>query len=155
VHSFFVQRSLRYIIFVGALGALLAACEASILRVPVQGELAGQQINTTVDSVIARYYLEHYLQGENTDPATHRQIDAFHTQLQGGEINRDIFAHIADSISPDLATLIFAAHLLGLESNVRMQASFAEELDAILGPQTRASLDATQYMPNVSSCSSA
>lgn len=145
MHSFFVQRSLRYIIFAGVLGVLLVACEASILRVPVQGELAGHQINTTVDSVIARYYLERYLRGENTDSDMHKQIDNFHTQLQEDEINRDTIAFIADSISPDLATLMLASHLLGQESNVRMQASFAEEFDGIMGSQKLMFLDITQY----------
>ncbi len=145
MHSFFVQRSLRYTIFAGVLGALLVACEASIPRVPVQGELAGHSINTTVDSVIARYYLERYLRGENTDPETHRQIEDFHTQLQGGEINRDTIALIADSISPDLATLMLASHLLGQEPNIRMQASFAEEFDRILDPEKWPPPDPTEY----------
>ncbi|HIB53987.1 MAG TPA: hypothetical protein EYO39_04090 [Nitrospirales bacterium] len=111
----------------------------------MQGELAGHQINTTVDSDIARYYLERYLPGKNTDPEMHRRIDEFHAQLQGGEINRDTIAHIADSTSLDLATLMLASHLSGQESNVRMQASFAEELDGILGPQQRLSLDSMRY----------
>ncbi|MBQ26605.1 MAG: hypothetical protein CMH81_00460 [Nitrospiraceae bacterium] len=112
---------------------------------PVQGELAGHHINTTVDSVIARYYLERYLRGENTDPKTHRQIDDFHAQLQGGEIDRDTIAHIANSMSTDLATLMLASHLSGLDSNVQMRAKFSDELDAILRSQQQVSLNATQY----------
>ena len=145
MHSFFVRRSITYTILAGLLGVLLAACEASIPRLPVHGELAGHPIDTTVDSAIARYYLERYLRGENTDPATHRQIDDFHAQLQDNGFNRDTIAFIADSLSPDLATLMLASHLLGLEANVRMRARFAEELDAILGPQQRTALGATQY----------
>ena len=137
--------SIRYTILVCALLVLVSACQSSIPRVPVQGKLAGHQIDTTVDSVIAWYYLERYLRGENTDSETHRQIDDLHTQLHRGEINRDTIAHIADRSSPDLATLMLASHLSGQESNVRMQASFAEELDAILRPQQRTSLDSTQY----------
>ena len=137
--------SIRYTILVCALLVLVSACQSSIPRVPVQGKLAGQQIDTTVDSDIARYYLERYLRGENTDPEMHRRIENFHAQLHSGEINRAAFASIADSMSPDLATLMLASHLLGQEPNVRMQASFNEELNVVRSPETLAPLDDAQY----------
>jgi len=136
---------IRYTILVCSLLVVLSACQSSIPSLSVQGELAGYQINTTVDSDIARYYLEHYLRGEYADPEMHRKIDDFHAQLQGGEINRDMFARIANSTSPDLATLMLASHLLSQESNARMQASVAEELGAMLGLQHRTSLGSTRY----------
>tara|TARA_B100000315_G_scaffold224382_1_gene229875 strand:- start:4494 stop:5636 length:1143 start_codon:yes stop_codon:yes gene_type:complete len=133
-----------YTILACVASVLFGACESSIPRVPAQGELAGRYISTTVDSMAARYYLEHYLRGENADSEMHRQIDKFHAQLQKGQIDRDTIAHIANSMSPDLATLIFADYLSSLESNARMQANFSEELAEILRPQWSFFLDDAQ-----------
>ncbi len=42
----------------------LGAC-SSIAKIPAKGEFFGEDIETTVDSDMARYYLESYLQGKN------------------------------------------------------------------------------------------
>lgn len=39
----------------------LTSCTWNVSTVPLRGELAGQQITTTVDAAIASYYVESYL----------------------------------------------------------------------------------------------
>jgi hypothetical protein len=47
--------------------ALLLGSRSSIPKIPVIGELAGLQIRTTVDSELAKYYLESYLPNKERD----------------------------------------------------------------------------------------
>ena len=60
----------------GLAAALLAASCASVSGVPAKGTLSGEAIETTVDSDVARYFLESYIQGKNENPRLHGQIDA-------------------------------------------------------------------------------
>lgn len=52
------------------------ACTETAPQIPAQGEIAGQPIRTTVDSDIARYFLEHYLKGERVRPELDTTIAA-------------------------------------------------------------------------------
>ena len=130
-----VKGSVRYIILGIVLGAVLTGCETSVPHVPTEGTFVGQRIDTTVDSDIARYYLEHYLYGNEADIKMHAQIDDMQERLQKDGVNRDTLAHIANSVSPDLATLMFVSHLANQPSNIRMQSTFGEEIETIEGDE--------------------
>jgi hypothetical protein len=61
------MRSIRLIFFPALFPLfILLAGNASIQNIPAAGELAGRRIRTTVDSELARYYLESYLLNQRT-----------------------------------------------------------------------------------------
>ncbi|MCG7980135.1 MAG: hypothetical protein N0E58_18640, partial [Candidatus Thiodiazotropha endolucinida] len=53
----------------------LGAC-GSIPRIPVEGEFFGEPVKATVDSEIARYYLENYLAENNDNTEMAKKISA-------------------------------------------------------------------------------
>ena len=56
------------------LALMVLAC-SRVPEIPVEGSLAGQPVSTTVDSSLAKYYLENYLPGNRTDSESDREIN--------------------------------------------------------------------------------
>ncbi len=107
----------------------LGACTVSLPRVPVQGDLAGEPIRTTADSEFARYYLEEYLQGKRHDPLLDQRIDRIEREAQSASLSYQKLREIAQTFSPDFATLFLAKALLDQEPNRRLQAAYLQELE--------------------------
>jgi hypothetical protein len=103
---------------------LLAAC-SSVPRIPATGTFAGEVIQTTVDSEVARYYLEDYLQGKRGAPALHDRIDALTLQYHRSLPSREELAGISRAFSVDFASLFFANRLLNDECNRQLNQSFS------------------------------
>ncbi|MBI4639243.1 MAG: hypothetical protein HY731_01020, partial [Candidatus Tectomicrobia bacterium] len=101
-------------------------CRASIPSIPVRGNLAGQVIDTTVDSEFARYYLEHYLQNKKTKPEFDSMIDQIHQQTKDALPSREYLKYLSEKFSVDFATLYLAQHLLEDRSNTSLQSAFYE-----------------------------
>jgi hypothetical protein len=64
------SRSLPFALLI----AFSAGCFA-VSRFPAVSTVAGQSITTTVDSELARFYLEHHLRGDGSDSALAQVID--------------------------------------------------------------------------------
>ena len=57
----------------------LGAC-SSISKIPAKGTFFAERVETTVDSEIARYYLESYLQGKNENQEMDERISTLYNQ---------------------------------------------------------------------------
>lgn len=113
-----------------AVVALLGAGCASGPALPAAGWVAGQRVATTVDSELARYYLEHRAAGRRLDTKLDRALD----EALAGPVDPadgDALARLSRRTSPDLATLYFVARLHEMPANGRAQDAFHEALRAL------------------------
>jgi hypothetical protein len=109
--------------------ALLAGCASAPPKFEARGEVAGVRVETTVDTPIARYYLERYLKGERSDPALDARIHAIHRRFARAIPTRDDLAAISRETSIDFAALFLAQRLLADDCNRWINAEFARELE--------------------------
>ncbi len=91
---------------------------------PVKAELSGEKINTTVDSMMAKYYLENYLQANKTNPDRDKEIDVLYAQQAKATPSREELKIISREYSVDFAALFFAQSLLANENNKVIQNLF-------------------------------
>ena len=96
-HRYFAVLLLPLMIF-------LEAC-SSIPKFPVKSEFLGEAISTTVDSEVARYYLESYLQGSRLNPDLDARIGNLYKQQKETIPSREELKEISDRFSVDFATL--------------------------------------------------
>lgn len=106
----------------------LGACSA-IPRIPVQGDIFGQRVATTVDSEVARYYLERYAQGRHDNPETDQRISALYRAHGGSLPSREELKAISVALSVDFAALFFADRLLQDSCNKTLNRLFAHYLE--------------------------
>jgi len=97
-------------------------------RIPARGELAGQLINTTVDSEVAKYYLEQYLQDRRNNPDLDLIINQAHMGDSGAIPSRDYLKYLSQRFSPDFAALYLAKKILEDSANMSIYRTFEEEL---------------------------
>jgi hypothetical protein len=90
----------------GLAGGCASATKAG--REVVSGEVGGDPASSTVDSSLARYFLEHYLRGEKTDPHFDSLIDSILRETEGKHLTNTALKSIADRTSNDFAALTFA-----------------------------------------------
>lgn len=120
-------RDLTILILCGA----LMACAGSVPQVSVHGEFAGRPIHTTVDSEIAKYFLEHYLKGERIRSDMDTVIAAIERDI-GNRIPTNLsLKAIAESHSTDLATLVLWQSMLRDAGNRRAQSTFLKEFSRL------------------------
>ncbi|HXM28650.1 MAG TPA: hypothetical protein VN957_21705 [Chthoniobacterales bacterium] len=121
---------------------VLSACAG----LPVRGMVGGQTIETRVDSEAARYYLEHYLPGNRTDPALDERIDRVYQSANGHLPDRSDLKHLSDDFSVDFAALYFADQIARIPVNRRFRSAFERAYDYALKayPEGRVSLS-TEY----------
>jgi hypothetical protein len=100
----------------------------------VTGQLAGQIIETTVDSEIAKYYLEHYLQDDRTHPEFDSAIDEIYESRQDGMPGRKRLKRLSDTVSVDFAALYLANYLTIVDNDQPIQDLFNRELARIKYP---------------------
>ncbi len=103
---------------------LFHGCGPSILKIPARGSLVGQSIETTVDSEIARYYLENYLTNHETRPAFDARIDEISQSQAQIHLDRDALNDISQAFSVDFAALFLANRLWQDEHNRAVQTQF-------------------------------
>lgn len=106
----------------------LGAC-GSIPTVPAKGEFFGERVETTVDSEIARYYLENYLQGKNENRDMDERISALYGRHKESMPSREELKSISRVFSVDFASLFLADRLLNNECNKKLNRSFAGYLE--------------------------
>ena len=95
---------------------LLGAC-SSIPKIPAKGAVFGQRVETTVDSEIARYYLENYLQGKNENRDMDEKISALYSSHGKSVPSREELKEISQAFSVDFAALFLADRLLNNRCN--------------------------------------
>ncbi len=103
-------------------------CSFSTPKIPVKGKLIGESITTTVDSEIAKYYLENYLQNNRTNSEFDRKIDQVYQQYGFSLPNREELKKMSQSFSVDFAALFFAGQLWRMDANRKIQNAFREKM---------------------------
>ncbi|MEN8130995.1 MAG: hypothetical protein ABFS45_12535 [Pseudomonadota bacterium] len=80
---------------------------------------------------MAKYYLEHFSQGDKTNPKFDILINEIHQTHYRQVSKRETLKFISDNFSVDFAAILFADYLLKHESNKRFQSHFDDVLSKI------------------------
>lgn len=92
--------------------ATLASCGALPPAHPVQGEFAGQALRTSVDSAVARYYVEGYRSAGARGPAWDAALDTVHASLTDDRLpSSQELSQWTRQFSTDTAALVLAQQL--------------------------------------------
>ena len=113
------------------LALALSACGATLPRIPAQGEVHGQSVETTVDSKLAKYYLEHYLAGERVKPELDSRLDRLHNEHGLDLPTAQQLRALSRDYSVDTAALFYALRLLEVPQNQALQTAFEQQLQAL------------------------
>ena len=109
---------------------LLASC-AGIPAHRVEGELAGQRVRTTVDSEVAKYYLENYLAGERSNSRHDPVIASALETWDRYPLDAETLRGLAGQFSPDFATIYFVSQIYGDPCNRRAHQLFRNYQSAL------------------------
>lgn len=115
--------------------ALSLACTATIPVIHVRGELAGQRIDTTVDSKLAKYYVEQYLPGNRIKPEFDQTLNSIHERQGDMFPSRKFLRCLSNRGAVDFAALYLANQILKDEINEQFQSLFQKELSKIKSPE--------------------
>jgi hypothetical protein len=124
-------RTLRAALALLSLG--LCAC-APIARFQSSGMLAGQAVDTAVDSRVAAYYLERYLPGERGDPEMAETIDETLATLDPAPRDREGLEQLTQELSTDFATMHFVSKLYADPENRRLQDRYTAFIEQLKDP---------------------
>ncbi|MDZ4724689.1 MAG: hypothetical protein SH817_00925 [Leptospira sp.] len=100
-------------------------------KYPVKGTFHFHDIETTVDSEIAKYYLEVYLSGHRTNQKFDELIDSINLKYQNSIPNRDRLNLISKLTSVDFAAIYFADTVLKERENDDLQREFLSHLATV------------------------
>ncbi|MEW8027416.1 MAG: hypothetical protein AB2792_18175 [Candidatus Thiodiazotropha sp.] len=106
----------------------LGAC-GSIPAIPVAGEFFGEPVDTTVDSEIARHYLENYHFADNKNREMDNKISSLYSRTSQSVPSRDELKTISQHYSVDFAALFLADRLLNDKCNREINQAFAKHLN--------------------------
>ena len=104
--------------------ALVAGCAIFASGLPVRGTVSGQQLETRVDSEIARYYLSNYLTGIRGDSLLDARIDGAYRNSTGALPDRAELKRLSSEFSNDFAALFLADMIVRIPANRRLRAEF-------------------------------
>ncbi|HTB79611.1 MAG TPA: SDR family oxidoreductase [Opitutaceae bacterium] len=99
---------------------------------PARGTINDRPINTTVDSEIARYYLEHYLRNDRTQPGMDALIDEAERTIRNAPPSPEDLERLSRKFSVDFVSLLLLRSLQQQPDNQRLQERFRRELAATL-----------------------
>ena len=88
-------------------------------------------INTTVDSEIAKYYLENYLSNNKNNLELDKIIDELNSQYNREIPNRNDLLAISKKTSVDFGAIFFADKLLKYKNNENLQKEFLKNLELV------------------------
>jgi hypothetical protein len=111
--------------------APLSAICAPYLKLAVKGHLAGESVSTTVDSAIARYYLEHSLSPAAANSELGRRIVDIEQRFKARPLDWLTLRDISAQTSPDFATLFFIKQSLSDSRNARLEKAYWQEVSRI------------------------
>lgn len=100
-------------------------------RIPASGEIAGKPMVTTVDSNLAKYYLENALGGGTKNPEFNHRIAGIDERYRTAVLNRQTLKMISQNTSPDFAALFLIKQLLSNPRNVKFQTNYLAETKRI------------------------
>ena len=126
-----MPRTLRRGFFYSLVSGTLVACAGSIPQIPTQSDIAGLPIRTTVDSDIAKYFLEHFLKGEFLRPELDATIEAIERDVGNKMPSRALLRLVAKNHSTDLAALILWESLMRHSGNRQVQSMFVQEFSLL------------------------
>ncbi|HYZ74453.1 MAG TPA: hypothetical protein VE641_15355, partial [Chthoniobacterales bacterium] len=104
---------------------------ASYQRIPAAGDPAGKPLITTVDSHLAKYYLENSLDSSGNNPALDNQIAGIQERYRADPLDRQTLKAISQNASPDFAALFLIKQLLSNPRNQKFQANYLAETKRI------------------------
>jgi hypothetical protein len=107
---------------------LLSACGASLPRLPAEGQVYGQTVATTVDSPLAKYYLEHYLAGRRVRADFDARLDQLHRHGNPHPPSTAELRSLSRDYSVDTAALFYAQRLLDDPGNRALQSLFDQQI---------------------------
>ncbi len=123
----------------------LAACSTSP-KITVEAKFLGEEIRTTTDSSLVKYYLESYLQGKNSAPDLHKKIDKLYAQYNDVIPTSEDLKNISEEYSIDFSALFLAHNLQKIERNRKIQNDFNHFLNNINSTSLALKNDSNQYM---------
>jgi len=100
-------------------------------RIPVHGYVAEKAISTTVDSELAKYYLENHGTSAATNPTWDLRIADIEERFKSRPLNRSELKEVSDETSPDFATLFFIRQTLSDTTNERFQTNYTQEVKRV------------------------
>lgn len=106
-------------------------CKATVPKIPAKGLMLGEFIETTVDSEIARYYLEDYRQNNNSQAKFDEKINTTYRQYVNRPLSREDLKTLSAETSVDFAGLFWASHLYQDAKNRRIQDLFQSKLSVL------------------------
>jgi hypothetical protein len=125
----------KVFIFIFISSCFLFGCASAILRIPVQGKLNGQYIDTMVDSEYAQYYLEYHLQNQRLSSPLDSLFDEIHNQNKGSIPDSSYLYNLSNKYSVDFASLYLAKSIMEIEANRNIQSIYDGELAKIKASQ--------------------
>jgi hypothetical protein len=120
---------------------LLPACAG----LPVRGNIGGQNINTRVDSEVARYYLANYLSGQRSNPTFDGKIAEAYRNARDALPDRAELKRLSDEFSSDFAAAYLAERILSIADNRRFRELLAKNREAFTQNRLKLPTDAADY----------
>lgn len=123
--------AMRFLSFrwLGLLAALISVPACAGL--PARGQIGGRNIETRVDSEVARYYLANFLSGSRADALLDRRIERIYQNTLGELPNRDDLKRISDDFSVDFAALYMADRILRAPENRAFRAAYDQTSERV------------------------
>jgi hypothetical protein len=84
---------------------------AGCAGLPVSGTIAGQPIDTRVDSEVARYYLANYLTGHRSNPLFDGKIANAYQRMRDSLPDRAELKRLSEEFSVDFAAAYLAEQI--------------------------------------------
>jgi hypothetical protein len=124
---------------------------ATVPEYPVNSEFLGERVHTAVDSEIARYYLENYLQDIKVNTVFDQKIDLLYQNQGDSQLTREELKEIAAIFSVDFAAIFLADHLRSNKDNRHLQKTFSRfvegEEDKIYSYQSQHAVYMILFVP--------
>jgi hypothetical protein len=96
---------------------LVAGGSLTVPRVRAVGAVAGQRVDTTVDSEAARYYVEGSRRFDAANRLQYQRVDELRSSRAGGSPSAETMEAIAAEFSSDVAAMYLADQLMAMERN--------------------------------------
>ena len=103
----------------------------TIPKFQITGRLADQELSTTTDSELSKYYLEHYINNDRINPDYDKKIDQTLAIWNKRPLDSDSLKELTTNFSPDFATLYFVSRIYQDPVNRRAQQAFHSHLASI------------------------
>jgi hypothetical protein len=118
---------------------------AGCAGLPVSGTIAGQPIDTRVDSEVARYYLANYLTGHRSNPLFDGKIANAYQRMRDSLPDRAELKRLSEEFSVDFAAAYLAEQINRQSENRRFRDLFLENRRAFSQNRLKLTSGAADY----------